>query len=257
MKKQKIYYYENLSDEVLDDNVNPPIIDEKYVYVSKNPFYKFFTAIYYRCIIFPIAWIYCKLIKRIKYVNKKVLKKAKKTGYFVYGNHTHNISDAFSPSVISACKKPYVVISPKNFCMPVLGKTLKMLGALPIPSGLRATKNFMSAMEYRLSKKHGIVIYPEAKVWPYYTQIRPFATTSFKYPIAYNVPSFCYTMTYQKTKRGKCKMVMYIDGPFYPNPELSSKQQQQDLHDKIYDVMLERSKNSNFETCEYIQGEQN
>ena len=91
---------------------------------------------------------------------------------------------------------------------------------MPLPEGLEAHKNFLNAMEYRLKQKHGIVIYPEARLWPYYTKIRPYDDQSFRYPAKYLVPVFCVTTTYQKTKKGKLKTVIYVDGPFYPNNEL-------------------------------------
>lgn len=43
-------------------------------------------------------------------------------------------------------------------------------------------REFNNAIEARLSKKHPIVICPEAHVWEYYTRIRPFADTSFRFP---------------------------------------------------------------------------
>jgi len=252
MKKKQTFYYSSLDDEVCIETLEEIKIDENYIYISKNPFVKFFSFVYYRFIIFPIAFIYCKLIKRIKYKNKKALKQAKKTGYFVYGNHTNSISDAFSPSIITPTNKPYVIVNSKNLNLPILKKSTKHLGALPLPSSIKATKNFMMAIEKRLKQKHPIVIYPEAKIWPNYTGLRNFKIASFKYPVKYSVPSFTYTTTYQKTKKNKCKTIIYIDGPFYPNSNLSVKEQELDLFKQIYSKMEGRTRLSNFETHNYI-----
>ena len=63
--------------------------------------------------------------------------------------------------------------------------------------------------------KKCVVIYPEAHVWKYYTKIRPYPSTSFKFPVHCNVPAFCMTTTYYKRKLGKKPgIVVYIDGPF-------------------------------------------
>ena len=51
----------------------------------------------------------------------------------------------------------------------------------------------------------------------------------------------------------KIKIVSYIDGPFFPNKELTLKEQQKELRNKIYNCMDERSKNSNIEHIKYIK----
>ena len=55
--------------------------------------------------------------------------------------------------------------------------------------------------------------------------------------------------------RKKPKIVIYVDGPFYPDRSLSEKEQQETLRNEIYNCMLERSKNSNFEYVKYVQKE--
>lgn len=50
-------------------------------------------------------------------------------------------------------------------------------------------------------------------------------------------------------------MISYIDGPFYPNKELKPKEAQEELRNKVYEKMLERSKNSNVEVIQYIKKE--
>ena len=106
-----------------------------------------------------------------------------------------------------------------------------------------------------MQRKCSITIYPEAHIWPYYTKIRPFKDVSFKYPVQLNAPAYCFTNTYQSYGKNndKIKIVTYIDGPFYPNKELPPKQSQKELRDRIYNCMVERSKNSNIEHIKYIK----
>ena len=63
------------------------------------------------------------------------------------------------------------------------------------------------------------------------------------------------TNTYQSYGKNndKVQIVTYIDGPFFPNPELSPQEQKQNLRDQIYNCMVDRSKNSNIEYIKYIQ----
>lgn len=258
MKKQ-VYTYTELTDEVVDDKIDEPVIDASYKYVSHNWFYNFITFIYFRLIIFPVAFIYTKLIKRIKIVGAKKLKGVKKGGCFIYANHTLPASDAFSPPVTCFPKKPYVIVNPKNLNVPFFKKSTKMLGALPLPTGLAATKNFMAAIDYRLKHNAPIVIYPEAKIWPYYTGIRPFPSTSFKYPSQFKTPIFTMTTTYQTTKRGRRKIVIYVDGPYNIDNSLNVKEQQERFYEQAVQSLNERAKLSTFITNEFvkIEGEDN
>ena len=113
-------------------------------------------------------------------------------------------------------------------------------------------KDFIKAVKQRADEKNCIVIYPEAHVWPYYTEIRPFPTTSFKFPVEANAKSFTLTTTYQKRKWGKKpKITVYVDGPFEIDEKLSKKENQEKLCNEIYECMKNRSKESTYEYIEY------
>lgn len=251
MKKgDKIYYSDELNDEVIDFKVKPKKIDKNYNYLPKNIFYRFISWFTYRFLAMPIFGFYFTFIRPVKFKNKKVLKLAKKTGYFVYGNHTNEIADAVCPTFACFPKKPHVICNSSNLQLPVLGKFLRMWGALPLPDTLEATKNFYNAIETTLNNKNPIIIYPEAHLWPYYTKIRPFTYLSFRYAIKYNKPVYCFTTVYKKRKFfKKPKMEIYVDGPFYPDTSLPAKESQQKLRDEVYTKMVERSKLNN---CEYV-----
>lgn len=127
-----------------------------------------------------------------------------------------------------------------------------MLGILPIPNSTKRMKEFFKAIKQRMDEKKCVVIYPEAHVWPYYTKIRPFASTSFKFPVEMEMVSFCMTTTYQKRKWGKKpKITIYVDGPFEIDSNLSKKEKQEKLKNDIYQCMKERSEKSTYEYIEY------
>ena len=186
-----------------------------------------------------------------KIINRKIVKNLK-DGYFMYGNHTQNIADALIPSMISFPKDTYVIVHPNNVSMPYLGKITPSLGAIPLPDDLPATKNFIECITYRADQKKAICIYPEAHIWPYYTKIRPFKDTSFRYPVDLNKPIIVFTNVYLKRKSSKrVKIVTYIDGPFYPNSNVFKKDAKKELRDKVYNAMTERSKLNNIEFIKY------
>lgn len=251
--KKIIYYKDELNDEFSGANIEPRVIDENYKFIHKNPIWEFSSFLLQNFLSMPIKILYGKIKFRNKYIGKEKLKKCKKEGYFVYVNHTQVFGDVFIPSLPIYPKRNYFIVNPENVSIPILGNSIQLLGAIPIPNKKGGMKNFLEAVKYHIEKKHAITIYPEAHIWPYYTKIRPFKAVSFKYPIQLNVPVFCMTNTYKSygKNKDKAKIITYIDGPFYANKELSIKEQQQDLRNRVYECMCKRCKNSNIEIIQY------
>lgn len=251
-----IYYEDELNDEFSLAQITPKPIDGSYRYCHDSFFKKFTHFFWYRIVATPIAFAYTKIVFHHKVIGREKLRAYKSSGYFLYGNHTQDIGDAFIPTMLNFPKDDYVIVHPNNVSMPVLGRITPSLGALPLPDDMGAYRNFMKAVARRISEGHGVVIYPEAHIWPYYTKIRPFADTSFHYPIKHRVPAFCFTNTYQK-RRGSQKpnIVTYIDGPFYPDETLTVSGQKHDLRNKVYSCMCQRAENSNVEKIKYIKKE--
>ena len=254
-KNVTIYYTDELNEEFSTAKITPRIIDENYTYIHKNPIWNLCSFLLQNVISVPIKILYSKIKFRIKYVGKEKLKTYKKEGYFIYGNHTQAFADTFIPSNPIYPKRNFFIVNPENVSMKFLGNIVQMLGAIPIPSNKQAMKKFLEAINQKIEKGYAITIYPAAHIWPYYTKIRPFKTVSFKYPVQLEKPAFCMTNTYQSYGKNndKVKIVTYIDGPFFPDEGLSVKEKQQNLRDKIYNCMVERSKNSNIEHIKYVK----
>jgi len=255
MKYGTKIFYETENEEVVKFKEKKIIIDENYKYIHNNIFQKFWSWFTYRLFATPYAFIYFKLIKRVKFHNTKVLKPFKHQGYFIYANHTNQFCDGFCPGLICFPQKPHIIAHSSNVSIPFWGHFTKMWGALPLPDTLKATKNFHNAMKIIL-KNNPIVIYPEAHLWPFYTKIRKFSNTTFRYPIKFKKPVFTFTTVYKLKKIGKKpKIEIYIDGPFYPNQELSEKDQQIALSNFVFNQLNKRSKLSNYEFVKYIKKE--
>ena len=253
MKENKIIYYQDeLKDEFSTTKIKPRKIDENYKYIHKNPFWNLGCYIMQNFVSVPIKLGYSKIKLRTTYVGKEKLKPYKDKGYFIYGNHTQTFADTFLISNAVYPKRNFLIVNPENVSMKGLGTLVQMLGAIPIPTKRNGMKNFLEAITQKIEKGYSVTIFPEAHIWPYYTKIRPFKSVSFKYPIDLNVPAFCMTNTYQADGKGGFKLVAYIDGPFFPDNSLKKKKEKkQDLRDQVYNCMVERSKNSDFEYIEY------
>jgi len=254
MKHDVIYFDDELTDEFAFDSIKARKIGNEYVYVYHSPFKAFTRFFWYRIVAFPIAKLYLKLHFHHKMVNREVFKAVRGTGFFMYGNHTHNLCDALIPTMIAVPRSVYVIVHPNNVSMPVLGKINPSLGAIPLPDDRESTRHFLDCIGIRVKQKKCITIYPEAHIWPFYTKIRPFVSDSFRYPVQYNVPCICFTNVYRKWKNSDVpQIVTYIDGPFYPDKSKSAREQREELRNKAYEAMCERAKMNNVEIIKYIK----
>ena len=130
---------------------------------------------------------------------------------------------------------------------------------MPLGKSKEEKAAFNEAVDKRLAQKNCLVIYPEAHVWPFATNVRKFPAgdRSFKYATRNNVPIFTMTTTYHKRKDNKRgdlpRMDIYIDGPFYPDPKKSEDENRAILAKQAYESMQKMSKNNSYEYFKYIK----
>ena len=249
MQKEKILYYNNFETDFFDSG-KEYTLPENYKWIRKDLWSRFLSTVIYTAA-FIFSNIYCRLFLHVKIKGAKKVRQVKNTGFFFFGNHTQPVGDVFNPALACFPKRIYTVVSPANFALPVIGKILPYLGALPISDTLHGMKEFYNAMECRIKQNHPIVIYPEAHVWEYYTDIRPFPETSFKFPVKLGVPTFCFTTTYQKRRFGrKPAITIYVDGPFVVDGK-TPKEKAQKLRDSVFDTMKQRSTESSYAYIKY------
>lgn len=248
---EQVRYYKSETDDFVHSKNQDYRLPDDYVWLDERPGRKILSAV-----IYALAWIYTliyvRLWRRIKICNRDLLKQCGETGFFLYGNHTQPLGDVFTPAYICGRKRIYTIAGQENMGLPVIGRLLPYLGALPVPDTIPQTKQFLEAVQKRIEENCCVVVYPEAHVWPYCTRIRPFALTSFYFPVKYSAPSFCMTVTYQKRRFRKTPgITIYIDGPFYPDPKVGQKKAQKKLHDEIFHCMQKRSACSSYEYIQY------
>lgn len=236
-----IKYYNSYNDDfVKSDNQNYEL-KKDYKWIHRVPY-----LLYIPFLIF--SFVYTKIVLSVKVKNKKILKEK---NFFIYANHTQALGDAFNPFCLLFPKKPKIIVASSNLGIKGIGKLLPYLGALPIPNDIHQMKDFIKTVNY-YAKNSPIIIYPEAHVWPYNTFIREFPITSFDFPVTNNVPSYVMVTTYQKRKHfKKPKITVYFDGPFYPDNLETKKEKMKNLHDKVYNSMVDLSKNSTYSYIEY------
>ncbi len=254
IEKPYVRKYKTFEDDFVESknqNSKPP---KGYRRIHESFFYRAASAF-----LFALAWlfgiIYTKLVLRVRIVNRGVLKGYRKTGYYLYGNHTQPMGDAFIPTAVLGFKRFHTVAGPANLGIPVIGKLLPMIAAIITPDGIHDFGDFRGALKKRICDGRCVIIYPEAHVWQWYTKIRPFPSSSFYFPAADNVPCFSLTLTYTRKKRGrdgsKPKITAYVDGPFYPDMTLSVRKRQEKLCLTVREAMIKRAENSDYEYIRY------
>lgn len=239
----RVRYYDGFDDDFFETRDQQYSLPADYRYI-RSPF---LSSLVYT-LAFLFALLYCPL--RLHLRVKGAAKLRRQTGGFLlYGNHTQPIGDVVDPALACFPKRIFTVVSPANFGIPVIGRLLPYLGALPLADSVGGMKAFTRAMETRLRQGHPVMLYPEAHLWEYYTGIRPFSDAAFKYPVKFDVPVYSVTSTYQKRRFGKRpRLTLYVDGPFDRGTG-TPKQQAATLRDAVFTRMTERSQLSN---CQYV-----
>ena len=261
IKPRIVYYQDPLRDDFANNNIQTINIEEdpKFRYIHKNIFWRWGSFLVYYGFAIPLLLIYLSFFHHVRVVNKKARKFIRKNAVFLYGNHSH-FSDAFMPNIkICLPRRASIIANPDAVSIKGLKNFVQMLGAIPLANTVGGTKKFLEALEVRHQEGRVILIYPEAHIWPYYTDIRPFADTSFYYPVKFNVPVVAFVTTYRKRRfdqknTRKPKAFVTISTPFYPDMNLSRKEAQQKLRDEVYTWMkgIAQQKN-NYAYIQYIQ----
>lgn len=260
-EEERVFYYTSEEDDPIktdgQEKHEKITLPEGYEYIPKNPL----VRLYARCC-FLVFWVFGQWYERCywkaKFHGREKLKKARGSGYVMYCNHTNPFHDVFGPA-LAADRKIYTVISAVNLKIPGIGPLLPMIGGIPLGTNAEEKKAMNEAVNTRLVKqKKCVVIYPEAHVWPYATEIRKFPAggKSFKYAVRNNLPVFSMTTTYHKrkgSKRDLPRMDIYVDGPFFPDPKLTDEQNQDMLAEKVYESMKKYAKKNTYEYFKYIK----
>ena len=244
MNRHKVLYYSDpLNDDFAGTKIQTNHVGKDFCYIHRSFLWKILSLFLYYCVALPLVWLTAKLYLGLKIENRGILRDLRHTGYYLYGNHTR-ILDAFVPPLVAFPKRSYFIAGPDAVSIPGIRNLVMLLGALPIPTELHALDHFIQTVSYRAEEGHCIAIYPEAHIWPFYTGIRPFAATSFRYPVKDNVPAVAMVTTYRRRSglffwMKRPGMTITLSSPMYPNLTLPIRKAQTELRDKVFQFMKE------------------
>ena len=254
--KRVILYKDEYSDEFSPRKLKSRFIDGKYRYISASPARRLVGGLLYYGIFAPVGHIYLSLKFAHRTVGRKKLRGFVKSGYFLMGNHTQDIADAFIPHLAVFGRMKNTVANPSNLTIPIIGGLLPLVGVLPLPCTVRSAKSFNDAVCKSIKDGRAVIIYPEGHIWPYYTGIRPFSDACFDFDCKTDAPIFTFTNVYLKRRlSSRPRIVTYIDGPFYPQRDIKERERRKELRDRVYGAMCRRAALSEVEFIKYIKDE--
>ena len=250
---EKTFYYNDFTDDVVESRDQDYALPDDYEWVRKGWWNKVKYALAY-ALAFILAEVYLRLVLRAHFHSRKLLREYRKEGYFVYGNHTQPVGDPFIPIVGCLGRRVFGLAGTANLGVPVFGKLLPYMGALPVTATRIGQQKLSEAITTRIGEGKVVFMYPEAHVWPYYTQIRPFSNAAFHYQQQLEKKGFTLTTVYRKPKFGKRPRIdIYADGPFVPDKGLKPREQRQQLHDEVMASMQKHASLSDYEYVEYFK----
>ena len=258
--KKSVIYYTDLTEDFAGTNIKTKALDAKFPYIHDDLPFRVGASLLYYIIALPLVWFYIRVINGTKFVNKKALR-AIKGGFYLYGNHTH-WSDSFLPHVIAAPKRTYVVANPDAVSIRGIKTIVQMVGAIPVPDTVACLRKFVDALEIRGKQGACVAIYPEAHIWPYYTGIRPFPDSAFKYPAKFHLPVVAMVTTFRKRKGllGFIKTparTVVLSNPIYAKEGMTMHESQVYFHEQVYEFMQTYAERpDNYEYVQYIQKQQ-
>lgn len=237
---------DNPNEHMVHNSIAPieKEIDENYNFINKNIFFKMFSRMFRRAGIM-ILGPFIKHRYKLQIVGKENIKLVKHKGVIVTINHVHNFDHVLVGTRILNHRKCYFITLQDNINMPFVGFLLRALGGIPVPNKRSALPYFENCISTLLKKKKAIFISPEASLWPYYRDIRPFKKGAFRFAVKNDVPILPIVISFRRKLKkrsmftGKEKFKYYftvhVGKPLYYNKEINDKQATIDLMNETYE----------------------
>lgn len=257
MPKKIIYYEDALHDDFAGNNIQTKTVPADFPFALRGPFWRAAEFLVYRGIATPVVYLIGKIGFGLKIKNRRILRSLRGKGFFLYGNHTQNMMDAYTPTLAVFPRHAHIVTGPDAVSIPCICRIVQLLGAIPLPGTMKGYRPFLETMHDRIRQNRVVTIYPEAHIWPWYTGIRPFPDGSFSYPVRENAPAVAFVTTFRKRKVFRklwpC-LTVTLSEPFYPDNALPAHEAKKKLRDEVYGFMCRTAADpDNYAYYEYRQ----
>ena len=255
-EKKTVMYADEKNDDFFGKKIKKDRIGADYKYIRRGALWRASGFVLYRIVATPLVFLMGKCLYHVRIKNRRVLKKLRGTGFFMYGNHTQKMMDAYTPSLCAFPRRTYIVTGPEAVSIPGVRQIVPMLGAIPVPDGVKALASFRDALKTRIHERAAVAIYPEAHIWPWYTGVRPFGDSSFDLPAEIGAPCVAFVTTFRQRRIFKKRhpyLTVTLSDPIYPDQSLPRAERRADLRDRVYRFMVDTT--SSPDNYEYIKYE--
>ena len=240
--KRVIYYRDAANEDYAGTNINTQTVTADFPFAPKSRVWRFFAWIAYYVIAIPLVHLCCYVFCGYHVKNKKAVRALRRTGYFLYANHSH-FTDAFLSPITAFPKRAFVIVGPDTVSIKGIRTFVQMLGAIPIPQSVKGMKPFWDAVELRVKEGNCVGIFPEGHMWNYCTFLRPFKSGSFRYPVSMGVPSVAVAVTYQRRHIPffrSPRRTVFVSDPIFPDAALPPKEAQRKLEREVESFIREK-----------------
>lgn len=202
-------------------------IDENYEYVKTGKIFSFFSNLLYYGIAIPILKIIIKFVYDLKIEGKENIKNLK-SGAISVSNHVL-VLDCAMVGITYGLKNIYYTTREGSFKIPFVRKLIKLLRAIPIPSGIDNKKHFINSINLLLKNNNIVHFYPEAALRPYCEKIRNFKNGAFTFSVNNDVPVVPIVIKFRNPKgirkifKRRKDVTLTILEPIFPDKNVLNK----------------------------------
>lgn len=189
----------------------------------------------------PFLFLYCKLVFGLRIENRKALR-ALPGGYFLYGNHTNTLADAFIPTLLAFPRRANIITSADTVSIPGVRNIVQMLGAIPLANTIEGTRQFLAchAPPARtrsgrddLSRGTHLAVLQRHPSVSGHVVCLPCARAAARRRRGGHLPA-------EKALRAlPPRITVVVSDPFYPDPALPPRSARRDLHKKVYSFLCD------------------
>ena len=220
-------------------------------FVKRSRFFRFFSWLFYYLVAIPLLYIYVKIGFGLRIRGRKNLRKIKKTGAVSVSNHVHLLDCAMNALAMWPKKVIFTALK-SNFKIPVAGRILRFVGAMPVADNYAEMIVFKDELNRLLKQKRVVHVYPEGHLMNYYAGFRDFNRGAFSFACEAQVPVLPIVISWRR-RRGFFKLfipskpcaTITIGEPVHPNYVLLSRAQEFDLAERTRAAMEDLYRRSN------------
>lgn len=253
------------------------VFDADYPYIDRSRGFRLMQGVV-RALLYTVVFPASYVRLGLKIEGRENLKRHRdvlKSGVISVCNHVHMwdyiaVMNAVKP------RRPYLLVWAPNI-RGENGKTVRLVGGIPIPEQSSGTKAYLKALRGLLDNGGWLHVYSEGSMWEYYRPIRPFKHGAAYLACEFGKPVLPMAFSYREPNwvrrhifRQIACLTLRIGDPLYADEALPKRAQKRDLtvrsheavcrlagidpSDNLYPPVFQNNERVDYYTTEYGEG---